>query len=316
MQGPPGPIGVQGLRGPKGADGIVSLRPGPPGPAGPVGERGEDGAAGSPGEQGPVGERGPEGATGPVGERGPQGERGEDSSVPGPPGPSGPAGEGGPAGERGEVGEQGKAGEDSYSVISDAWEFVVPGAGANALAWVEQPTPFAVGMLVTIGRAGYFEIVQIGSNTRQMLVRNLGYPENAPPGTVVPTGALMLAAGARGAQGEVGPPGEETPPTEWQPFEMDPGWQGLLRIRLKDAGSSCEIDGTALGEIGANAQAQIGTLLPAFRPSIGQKNFIVMVNSGLNAGSGTLEIFPDGRILIRPGVPMTSAGIHVSYPLS
>lgn len=285
------PVGslVNGV-GPQGPQSIV---PGPPGPQGVQGERGIQGELG---EQGIQGERGIQGI---------QGERGE----------------------QGEQGIQGEQGEASYSVISDAFEFVVPGVGQMALCWVEHPTPFAADMVVTIGQAGYFEIFQIGSNPRQMIVRNLGYPENAPPGTIVPTGALMLAAGARGPQGvqgeqgiqgEQGEQGPIGPPSDlgaWQPFAIDPGWQNVtLRHRFVLNGSSVQFDGSASGEIPANAQAQVGTLAPAYRPMT-SKNFIVMVNSGNSGNAGTLEILPDGRVFIRAFVAMTYFTVSVIYPI-
>lgn len=209
-----------------------------PGPPGPQGEPGPEGPAG---ERGSDGLDGPEGPQGIQGEPGPAGPPGADSTVPG------PTGEPGPKGDPGAIGEQG---EPSYAVLSDQFDFVVPQPGAPALAWCTKTTPFSVGMLVTVGDAGYYRINRIaGPGMAQLIVENLGLPENAPPGTVVPPGALILAAGARGAEGKdglegpqgeqglIGPIGPQGP--EGPQWIISP-WQDLILEFGFDSGSFCK----------------------------------------------------------------------------
>jgi hypothetical protein len=117
------------------------------------------------------------------------GPMGPQSIVPGPPGP------------------QGEVGPTGYGVLSEQLAFVVPQPDSLALCWLTKPGPFSAGQIITIGEAGYYQIDRIGGNDDQLIVVNLGYPENAPPGTVVPPGAWVVATGARGTIGPEGPPG-------------------------------------------------------------------------------------------------------------
>jgi len=88
-----------------------------------------------------------------------------------------------------------------------------------------------------------------------------------------------------------------------------------LRHRLIRNGRSVEFDGLVTGTIGANAQAQLGTLAPGFR-SI-QSRLLVgsVIGASLSYGFAQIQVNNAGEVYIRPSSEMQQASITVIWAL-
>jgi hypothetical protein len=113
-------------------------------------------------------------------------------------------------GSDGAAGAAGADGENSSSLLTDS--FIVPAEGGTVQVDVS-PTGWMVpaegaipGQLVAIQFAGYYEIVSV-DGAALATVRNLAdvangeYPDNAPPGAVIPTASRVAPAGIQGVAG-------------------------------------------------------------------------------------------------------------------
>lgn len=271
-------------------------------PGGPQGERGEPGERGEQGEPGIPGERGQQGESGPPGPAGPQGEPGEvdigyvDEQVATRVLKSGDTMTGDLTIERmtAQVILQGAGGGIVFRNASAGNKFLFTylGAGEGNIWFVSFPDDGGQVNVFTVHRSN--GIVDFGNRPT---VSNIS----------VALGSDLDLYATRDYVDE------RTRPGAWQFLELDPGWNGTLRIRTKDG--NAQLDGILLADIPGGSQAQFCTLPPPFRPIGIPRNFIVMVNSGITGSWATLEILNDGRCLIRPAAAMTNAVISVVYPL-
>jgi microcystin-dependent protein len=122
----------------------------------------------------------------------------------------GPTGGQGPQGPQGPPGPQGVSGSSAYTTLAQA--FTVP--TTNGTAFVVAADAFAAGLVVFMaGPVGgnYFSIQSVDLTANSLNLLNLNYAGAEPPGTVIPTGAIVSGTGPRGAQGAVGPAGPAGP---------------------------------------------------------------------------------------------------------
>ena len=191
----------------------VALKPSAPPGASPAwsfidvlrGGPGPQGATGM-GLAGPQGQIGPPGLMGGIGPQGPQG-----TGAQGPQGAQGIQGIPGPQGVQGNIGPQGPPGGTSANTTLAA-TFTMPAVGATNPATVVSAGNFGLGGIIFIQTIGYVAITAINLGTNVLTVRNLGYSQNAAPGSTAPSTTPVSGvgpAGPQGAQGIQGPAGAQ-----------------------------------------------------------------------------------------------------------
>jgi hypothetical protein len=105
--------------------------------------------------------------------------------------PSGPAGSTGPSGSA----------LSAYDTLASP--FTMPAAAANVTISIANTAWLAVGQVIYIASAGYFQVASISSAT-QASVTNLNYPGNASSGGTIASGSKVSAGGLIGATGSGG----------------------------------------------------------------------------------------------------------------
>lgn len=113
--------------------------------------------------------------------------------TPGPPGPMGP---------QGPQGITGLDGENAFGLTTSP--FTMPAVGANVNVSVDPAQWATQGQVVYIGgpsgEVGYFAVA-VTSTVSVMVLTNLGYPDNLPPGSLIGSGMQVSPAGIQGPQG-------------------------------------------------------------------------------------------------------------------
>jgi len=115
-----------------------------------------------------------------------QGPPGAPSTVPGPTGP---------------------AGVGNTTLLAD---YALPNVGQLAVANVATTAAMVPGQVVAIDQLGALQVIGVVDPTHVNL-KNLGYPGNADPGTVAPTGSLVAPSGKQGPAGPTGVKGDTGP---------------------------------------------------------------------------------------------------------
>jgi len=106
----------------------------------------------------------------------------------------------GPQGDPGDPGAVG-VGINAYTVTSTS--FVVPASGDNVTVAVGETGWMVVGSPVFIQSAGFYQVASITDET-DVVLTNLGYPENAAPATTIATAQPVAPTGFKGADGASG----------------------------------------------------------------------------------------------------------------
>jgi hypothetical protein len=106
----------------------------------------------------------------------------------------------GPAGAAGAAGTPGAA-LSAYDALASS--FVMPAAAANVTISIANTAWMAVGQVIYIAGAGYFQVASITSTT-QVAITNLNYPGNASAGGTIASGSKVSAGGLIGATGSGG----------------------------------------------------------------------------------------------------------------
>jgi hypothetical protein len=106
----------------------------------------------------------------------------------------------GPAGAAGTPGAPGAA-LSAYDALASS--FVMPAAAASVTISIANTAWMAVGQVIYIASAGYFQVASISSAT-QASVTNLNYPGNASAGGTIASGSKVSAGGLIGATGSGG----------------------------------------------------------------------------------------------------------------
>lgn len=107
----------------------------------------------------------------------------------------------GPQGIPGLPGTNG-IGINAYTLTGSAG-FIVPAASSNVEIPVLQSAWVAVGQIIFISSAGYYQVVSIPSDTN-IIAQNLGYMGNAVAGTSIASAQQISPAGPIGAAGSMG----------------------------------------------------------------------------------------------------------------
>lgn len=109
-----------------------------------------------------------------------------------------------PSGSRGATGANGTNGLNGKSALTQTTSsFTQVNAGFNNTILVADSSMFLPNSVVFIGGGGgYYSIVSI-PNATQLEIQNLGYPQNANGGVVIPNNSLVIPAGIRGAIGDL-----------------------------------------------------------------------------------------------------------------
>src|SRR4029077_770637 len=81
--------------------------------------------------------------------------------------------------------------------------FTMPAAAANVTISIANTAWMAIGQVIYIASAGYFQVASITS-TIQVAVTNLNYPGNASAGGTIASGSKVSAGGLIGATGSGG----------------------------------------------------------------------------------------------------------------
>jgi microcystin-dependent protein len=127
-------------------------------------------------------------------------------------GATGAIGSQGPAGATGATGAPGPA----STSITQA-QFTQPAVNANVTILVDQNSWCPAGSVVFIAGGGYYEVESVPDSTH-LVLQNPGWTNAATPGSIVPSGSLVTAAGVEGAPGtpgatgSVGPQGQQGVP--------------------------------------------------------------------------------------------------------
>lgn len=105
----------------------------------------------------------------------------------------------GPAGATGAAGTNGTSGANAFTTLTAS--FIQPAVSATVTPVnVVSSAMFVVGQNVFVGTGGYYEVTAKPSAT-QLTLENLGYADNAPPTTVIPSGAQVSPSGPKGQDG-------------------------------------------------------------------------------------------------------------------
>lgn len=110
--------------------------------------------------------------------------------MPGPPGAQGPAGA---------AGANGTDGIDAYTLLANG--FTMPAVSATVTVDVVENDWIAIGQLLFIATAGYFEVTAKGTGT--ITIENLGTTGNAAPSTVIGTAQVVTPSGPEGPSGSL-----------------------------------------------------------------------------------------------------------------
>lgn len=103
----------------------------------------------------------------------------------------------GPQGNTGSNGTNGTDGVNAFSVTTDS--FTVPAVGSNVTIDVDQSDWAPVDLIVIVENAGIYSVQAIGSQT--ITLKNLGYDDNAVPGTVIGSSQKIAPSGPQGPSG-------------------------------------------------------------------------------------------------------------------
>lgn len=119
-------------------------------------------------------------------------------------GAQGPAGPIGPIGPAGPAGTPGTNGSNAYTTVTA--DFIQPAEGANVVATVADTRWMGVGQGVFNPNGGYYAVVFVNTLTTVTLM-NVGEEGASPPGSTIPAGSIITAAGTPGPVGPQGPAG-------------------------------------------------------------------------------------------------------------
>lgn len=104
----------------------------------------------------------------------------------------------GPPGKKGEPGSPGSPGQPGRAAFtSSTTAFKMPAPGQVAAVGVLTTAPFIVGQAVYLQGAGYFEVLQIPSDSG-LVLKNVGGTVNVPTGALVAAGGRVTAGGIAG----------------------------------------------------------------------------------------------------------------------
>lgn len=104
----------------------------------------------------------------------------------------------GPQGEPGENGTNGTDGINAFS--SSTASFVQPAIAANVLVYVGDSTWAAIGQILFVKSAGYYEVISKPDGV-SITLKNLGYDGSAAPTTIIPSSSQVSPAGIKGDEG-------------------------------------------------------------------------------------------------------------------
>lgn len=107
-------------------------------------------------------------------------------------------------GPTGDAGTNGTNGINAFTFLTASFE--QPAALANVTADVESSEWITVGQPVFVETGGTYEVISKPSAT-EVVLKNLGYTENAVATTIIPGGAEVSAAGLKGDTGATGAAG-------------------------------------------------------------------------------------------------------------
>ena len=103
----------------------------------------------------------------------------------------------GPQGNTGSNGTNGTDGINAFSVTTNS--FTVPAVGSNVAIDVDQSDWAPVDLIVIVENAGIYSVQAVGSQT--ITLKNLGYDDNAVPGTVIGSSQRIAPSGPQGPSG-------------------------------------------------------------------------------------------------------------------
>jgi collagen triple helix repeat protein len=127
-------------------------------------------------------------------------------------GPAGPQGEQGVQGIQGVTGETGETGPEgpvgpAGASTATIQPFTQPFAGEDAAIEVGNVTGFVTGQAIFVENGGYYRITNDPVQDGFIIATNLGYPDNAAPGSIVEVDNTVTVGGVQGPQGPQGVPG-------------------------------------------------------------------------------------------------------------
>lgn len=107
----------------------------------------------------------------------------------------------GPAGVNGQPGADGTNGVDAFTTLTAS--FIQPSSSGNVTVSVVDSTWVAVGQILFIATAGYYQVASIPDGVSIELT-NLGYTGNAAPTTVITSTQKVSPGGIKGTDGSSG----------------------------------------------------------------------------------------------------------------
>jgi hypothetical protein len=102
-------------------------------------------------------------------------------------------------------------------------------------------------------------------------------------------------------------------PGAWETIMPEQGWSNST-LRCRQWGPMVQIDGTAQGNLAANASALLGRLPPWASPARPQYT-IGLAQSGLNTGTAMLALAPGGVLQVQPHVAMDAVAVNMIVAL-
>ncbi len=199
-------------------------------------------------------------------------------------------------------------------------DFTQPASGATVIVSVLDGTMYNPGELVQAGSGGVYAVTEIVVNALH-LVNLTGYPTNASPGYIVPTGTIIYPVGTALPAGIVAAPVVIDLPTNGAPLDTTitvPN-RALLGIPIARVSLALVGAGTCVIDIGTTPGG--GEILAPFTidnttpqdTGIGVQ--LAEAGPSLNPGAGYVLDLPTGTTLtvrLTPTPPVTGGQVVVS----
>lgn len=119
-------------------------------------------------------------------------------------GPTGPQGPVGPAGPTGPQGVKGDGGNNAYAATTNAPTQPAIGSDVVFMVGVGGASWPAIGQIFYVAGGGYYTCEGSNESSHSITGRNLGYPGNVDPGTVIASNARVTPGGLQGLAGTSG----------------------------------------------------------------------------------------------------------------
>jgi len=214
---------------------------------------------------------------------------------------TGPQGPTGPAGPAGPTGPTGAAGLSAFSTIKA--NFIQPAVGATVVVQMNSVLPYQVGEIVWDSVGGWYQIEALNSGAITLTLENLFpytpgqlFPGNAPAGTTITSGGLLLPSGQQGPTGAQG-----NQPDQFWTFNQPganswvcPAGVTLVNIRCYGAGggggggATSSADGIGNGQGGGGGAYSLALNLTVVPGTVYTLNIGAGGNGGFHGGPGAV----------------------------